>query len=73
VVPGRITVQEALHFVWSLPISVLITGAENSDLMKEKIRLAKSFSALDQKAREDLAIKVEDLAQEGKVEYYKKV
>ena len=40
VVPGRIGVKEALHFVWSLPVSVLITGAENATLMKEKINLA---------------------------------
>lgn len=73
VIPGRITVKEALYFVWSLPISVLITGAETPDLMKEKIKLAKGFSSLDQKAREDLVKKVQDLALAGKVEYYKEV
>jgi hypothetical protein len=27
-VPNRISVKEAIHFVWSLPVSTLITGAE---------------------------------------------
>ena len=73
VVPGRITVREALHFVWSLPVSVLITGAQNVNLMKEKIDLARSFTTLGESERERLVEKVADLAQGGEVEYYKNV
>ncbi len=70
VIPKRITVAEALNFVWSLPVSVLITGAENADIMKEKIELAKSFSEMGEDKRNELIDKVADLA-DGKVEYYK--
>ncbi len=73
VVPGRISMQEALHFVWSLPVSVLITGAENEHMMKEKIALAKSFRALSAEERAKLVERVADLAIDGKVEYYKKL
>jgi aryl-alcohol dehydrogenase-like predicted oxidoreductase len=71
VVPNRLSVGEALHFAWSLPISVLITGAENAGLIEEKIALAKSFAALPPAAREALITKVADLA-DGKVEYFKR-
>jgi predicted aldo/keto reductase-like oxidoreductase len=73
VVPERINIEEALNFVWSLPISVLITGAENADLMREKIELAKKFTAIDSQGRAQIAGRVVDLAKEGKVEYYKRV
>ena len=73
VIPGRLSIREALFFSWSMPISVLITGAENAGFIKEKILLAKAFKEMDQATREELANKVVDLAEDGKVEYYKKV
>ena len=73
VVPGRLSMKEALFFSWSMPISVLITGAENAGFIKEKIALAKAFRKMDESTREQLAHKVADLAEKGKVEYYKKV
>lgn len=71
IVPNRLSVAEALQFAWSLPISVLISGAENAGLIREKIALAKAFSTLDEPARERLIAKVADLA-DGKVEYFKR-
>ncbi len=71
VVPGRISMAEALNFAWSLPISVLITGAENAQLVREKIALAKSFTKLTAGDRTRLVAKVADLA-DGKIEYFKR-
>lgn len=71
VIPNRLTLEEALNFVWSLPASVLITGAENANLLREKIQLAHSFSKMSQEKRQTLVEKVADLA-DGKVEYYKR-
>jgi uncharacterized protein len=73
VVPDHVTLEQAIHFPWSMPISVLITGAENAEFMKEKIEMAQSFAALDEQKRQALLAKVEELAREGKVEYYKEV
>ncbi len=70
VVPGRLSLADALNFVWSLPVSVLITGAENAGFMKEKIELAKAFTEMSEENRNELIDKVADLA-DGKVEYYK--
>ena len=73
VIPNYLTVKEALYFAWSLPVSVLITGAENAGLLKEKIELAKSFSELSDSARDVLIDKVAHLAQEAKIEYFKEI
>jgi len=46
-VPGIITIKEALHFVWSLPVSVLVQGANTRPMLLEKIDLCHSFSRLE--------------------------
>jgi aryl-alcohol dehydrogenase-like predicted oxidoreductase len=72
IIPDRISVKEALYFVWSLPVSVLITGAENKELLREKIELARGFTKLSEDDREELTGKV--FAKAGnKIEYYKKI
>lgn len=71
VVPDLISIKEALHFVWSLPVSTIITGPDNADMLKEKIELAKSFTKLDESDRKKLVEKVADIASTGEVEDYK--
>ena len=72
IVPNYISVKEALYFVWSLPVSVLITGAENKELLREKIELSTSFTKLSENDRYELINKVFEKAG-NKIEYYKKV
>jgi len=72
VAPARVSVEDALSFVWSLPVTVLITGAENARLMKEKIAMAKSFTRMSEDKRQEIIKRVADLSREGKVEYYKR-
>lgn len=69
-IPNRISVQEAIHFVWSLPVSVLITGAESLDQLREKIGLAHSLRGMSPEERQRIIKKVADLAGNA-VEYYK--
>ena len=73
VVPGQISIRDALHFAWSLPVSVLITGAENAKLLKGKIKLAKKFTEISETDRLALLDRLATFAAEGKVEYYKKI
>ena len=68
-IPNRISVKEAIHFVWSLPVSTLITGAETLEQLSEKIGLARSFQMISPEEREKIIQKVADLAG-NKVEYY---
>ncbi|MFC4870890.1 aldo/keto reductase [Negadavirga shengliensis] len=70
IVPNALSIQEALYFSWSLPISVLISGADNAEMIKEKIELARSFRAYDESQRQKLVEKVADY--NGRlVEFYK--
>ena len=71
VIPNYLSIKEAMHFVWSLPVSVLISGNENATFMREKIALARSFSKLSEEQRLALVEKVKDIALSGKVEYFK--
>ncbi|HEY3389201.1 MAG TPA: aldo/keto reductase [Prolixibacteraceae bacterium] len=71
-IPNYLSIKEAMHFVWSLPVSVLISGNENATFMREKIALARSFTKLTEEQKTALVGKVKDIALTGKVEYYKK-
>lgn len=70
IIPFRVSVQDAIHFVWSLPVTTLITGADSIDLIKEKIAFAKSFKAMDEEKRMVLSAKLTDFAG-TEVEWYK--
>lgn len=70
IVPNRVSIPEAINFVWSMPISVLVTGFDNPEQMQEKIDIANSFISLDEAQRQNLINKVADLAGRG-VEFYK--
>lgn len=71
-IPNYLSIKEAMHFVWSLPVSVLISGNENATFMREKIALARSFSKLSEEQKSALINKVKAIALTGKVEYFKK-
>lgn len=70
-IPNRLSIRDALSFAWSLPVSVLITGAENASLVREKVDFARAYSGMNEAERMELVARVADLA-DGKVEYYKR-
>lgn len=71
-IPNYLSIKEAMHFVWSLPVTVLISGNENATYMREKIALARSFSKITEVEKMALIDKVKDIALTGKLEYFKK-
>ena len=70
VVPNRVSISEAVRFVWSLPVSTLVTGPDNAKQMQEKIDIAKNFTGMEDDERQKLIEKVEDMAGTT-VEFYK--
>ena len=72
VVPDYVSIEEAMQFTWSMPISTLITGAENAQLLQEKIDFAKRLIELKESDRLALISKIDKYPQPAKVEYYKK-
>jgi hypothetical protein len=73
VIPDHASIRDALYFSWSMPISTLITGAENKALLEEKIRLAREFVKLNEDERNAILEKAAMAPDLEKVEYYKKV
>jgi aryl-alcohol dehydrogenase-like predicted oxidoreductase len=73
VIPNYISVKDALFFSWTMPIGTLITGAENKDLLIEKVDLAKQFAELSEDNRLALLDKVTEAPDLENVEYYKNV
>ena len=72
VIPNYISIKEAMYFAWSMPVSTIITGADNAEMMQEKIDMARNFTSLTTKQKLSLVEKLKDKALTGKVEYYKK-
>jgi len=66
----KISVKDAIHFALSMPNDVLVTGAKDAKMLKEKIDLANSFVKLQEADQEMLVSKVAKLAG-NTVEYYK--
>jgi aryl-alcohol dehydrogenase-like predicted oxidoreductase len=71
-IPNYLSIKEAMHFVWSLPVTVLISGNENATYMREKISIARSFTKLTEEQKMALIDKVKDIALTGRLEYFKK-
>jgi uncharacterized protein len=73
VIPDHASIRDALYFSWSMPISVLITGAENKVLLEEKIQLAKDFVKLNEDERRAILDRAAAAPDLEKVEYYKRI
>jgi predicted aldo/keto reductase-like oxidoreductase len=74
IVPDIVSIEEALRYAWSLPISVLITGPDDVPMLEEKIELARSFVPFSEDALDALLARTEEFGKDapGKWEYYKR-
>ncbi|MEM6883457.1 MAG: aldo/keto reductase [Verrucomicrobiota bacterium] len=71
-VPDQISIETCIQFALSLPCSVLITGAEKPEYLREKAQCARGFQSLDVTERQRVIESVARFAQAAEVEYYKK-
>ena len=70
IVPGRMSLAEALGFVWSLPVASLISGMDEPELIRENAKLAREFRVLDERQRLALIDKAAEFAGPN-IEFYK--
>ncbi len=70
VVPNRVSIEEAIRFVWAFPVSTLVTGPDDAKQMQEKIDIAKKYTGMNEEERKKLIDKVADMAGTT-VEFYK--
>jgi predicted aldo/keto reductase-like oxidoreductase len=62
---------EALPYVWSLPMHVLISGVQTNEQLDENAELARAFKPMSEKQKNALLERVKPMAG-NEVEYYKK-
>jgi aryl-alcohol dehydrogenase-like predicted oxidoreductase len=66
-----VTAVECLHYPLSLPTSVVITGMETMDRLKQALEVAKTFKPLTDEQLTALLAKTEKAAARGKFERFK--
>jgi aryl-alcohol dehydrogenase-like predicted oxidoreductase len=70
IVPEVVSLEQALGYVWSLPVSVLISGMENAKQVQQNAAIARKAGTLDDAARLKLIAAVERFGGRD-VEFYK--
>jgi aryl-alcohol dehydrogenase-like predicted oxidoreductase len=70
VIGDRISIAEALGFVWSLPVCTVVSGVTNLDELEQNARICRDHPTLGAKEREALIAKVADFAGPA-MEFYK--
>jgi aryl-alcohol dehydrogenase-like predicted oxidoreductase len=68
IIPDRVSVHDALRYVWSLPISTLVSGMASVAHLEANVATAKTFVAMSESERQALIASVADLAQTGEME-----
>jgi aryl-alcohol dehydrogenase-like predicted oxidoreductase len=68
---GIVTPQECLRYALGLPVSVVITGIENMELLEQAVQMATAFTPLHSHERADLLSRTADFANTGAFELFK--
>ena len=68
---GVATPIELLHYVMSLPVSVVITGIDSLKILDQALEAARTFKPLSESERQSIAARVQEAARHGKFERYK--
>jgi len=54
IVPEVMSLDEALSFVWSLPVSCLISGTDNREQLEQNAGIARAFTHITESRRDEL-------------------
>ncbi|MCX5660274.1 MAG: aldo/keto reductase [Planctomycetota bacterium] len=61
-VPDRVSVRDAVHFTWSMPVAVMLSGPQKPAEFEEMIGFAREFTGMDEARRKALIEKAADCA-----------
>lgn len=65
------TPKEALHYVWNLPVSTIVSGMQNRQILHGNIGFAQSFKPLSKDRKDRILAKTKEPALTGKHEPFK--
>ncbi len=71
VIPEILSVKDALHFAWSLPISTTTLGCSSVKEIKTDIAHLQSFAGMSESKRKELTKKLKEVASRNILEHYK--
>ncbi|MBD5633485.1 MAG: aldo/keto reductase [Candidatus Eremiobacteraeota bacterium] len=66
-----LTPDEALRYAMSLPVATTITGMEALDVLRQNVRIARSFVPMTSTEMAALRVRLADVAADGRFERYK--
>jgi aryl-alcohol dehydrogenase-like predicted oxidoreductase len=69
---GILTVEEALRYVLSLPVSTLVSGIDSREVLRQNLAIVRRFVPMTQEEMAQLRRRVSSHATEGQFELYKK-
>lgn len=71
VTKGGVSVEDALSYVLSLPISTLVTGIDSEQVLEQNLKIVREFKPLTDEARAKLEQSTFELAGDGRFELFK--
>jgi aryl-alcohol dehydrogenase-like predicted oxidoreductase len=66
-----VTAEEALRYAMSLPVAVTITGIDSTKVLRQDLRIARSFVPMSRDEMEALRKRCAEVASDGRLETYK--
>lgn len=71
VIPEYLSVKDALHYAWSLPISTTTLGCSTVEEVETDIAHLHNFAGMSQSKRKELTEKLKEVASRNLLEHYK--
>jgi predicted aldo/keto reductase-like oxidoreductase len=68
---GILTVEEAMRYVLSLPVSTLVSGIDSREVLRQNLAIARRFVPMTQEEMVQLRRRVSGHATGGQFEHYK--
>jgi predicted aldo/keto reductase-like oxidoreductase len=66
-----VSAADCLRYAMSLPVSVVISGMDTMEMVRQNISTAKTFKPMTEEARNELLASVRDVAVDGRYERFK--
>ncbi|MGA7521883.1 MAG: aldo/keto reductase [Acidobacteriaceae bacterium] len=63
--PGTLTMQEAVYYVLSQPVSTIIIGCDSIPQLEHNVQLARQFTPLNQQQQAEIVAKAEPVSKPG--------
>ena len=71
VTKGGVPIDQALGYVFSLPISTLVSGIDSEKVLDQNLRIVRNYKPMDEAARHALEQKYLQVAGDGRFELFK--